>query len=452
MASVTLLFFAFLGCGVSKKCTEPQLTLPQSIVAGNYADSLCMADVAWSKMFSDTLLQELIEKCLQNNRDMLVAASKVKELAELHRIAKADFFPSVNLNAYAERDLSDYSEKDFSKDDEVGVKAELSWELDFFGTIRWANRKALAEYLSSVEAQRATQMTLIAEVATAYFELVALDKELDIVQRTLLTREENVKYTKLRYDGGMTTPVPYQQSQVEYASTASLVPDLKRKIEIKKNELSFLAGEFPGEIVRSDGGMEINDSLIYKIGIPSDLIRRRPDVREAELELKAAMANAGIAWADRFPRFTISLRGGVENGSFSKLLTAPFSYLAGEIASPLFSFGKKRARYRAALQQYEQSRYKYEQKVMQAFKEVNDALISYTSARERQVLMKNLMTASFEYVRVTRTQYVNSYVSYMDVLDAQRSYFNSEIDLGNAVKDEYIALVNLYKALGGGWR
>lgn len=452
VAAAAILLFAMQGCGVSKKCIGPQLELPQTIVAGNYADSLCMADIEWSRMFSDTLLQELIEQALLNNRDMLMAASRVKELAERHRVAKADFFPSIGVNAYAERDIYDYSTGNFTQDDEIGLNASLSWELDFFGSIRWANKKALAEYMSSVEAQRAMQMTLVAEVATAYFELVALDKELDVVQRTLRTREENMQYTKLRYDGGLTTTVPYQQSQVEYATTASLVPDLKRQVEIKKNEISLLTGEFPREIARSDDGMEVMDSMMFQIGIPSDLIKRRPDIREAELALKAAMADAGMAWADRFPRFTISLKGGAENDSFSKLLTAPFTYVAGEIIAPIFSFGKKQAQYRAAIEAYEQQRYAYEQKVMEAFKEVNDALISYTSARERQVLMGNLKDAALKYVEVTRAQYVNGYVNYIDVLDAQRSYFNAEIDLGNAVRDEYIALVNLYKALGGGWQ
>ena len=452
VAAAALLLFAAQGCGVSKKCIEPQLELPQTIVAGNYADSLCMADMEWSRMFSDTLLQELIEQALLNNRDMLTATARVRELAERHRVARADFFPSIEANAYVQRDDYDYSSGNFVQDDEVGINASLSWELDFFGNIRWANRKALAEYMSSVEAQRYMQMTIVAEVATAYFELVALDKELDVVQRTLRTREENMQYTKLRYDGGLTTPVPYQQSQVEYAATASLVPDLKRQVEIKKNELSLLTGEFPKEIERSDNGMEVMDSLMFQIGIPSDLIRRRPDIREAELALKAAMADAGMAWADRFPRFTISLRAGAENDSFSKLLTAPFTYLAGEIIAPVFSFGKKQAQYKAAIQAYEQKRYAYEQKVMEAFKEVNDALVSYTSARERQKLMGNLKEASLKYMDVTRTQYVNGYVNYIDVLDAQRSYFNAEIDLGNAVRDEYIALVNLYKALGGGWQ
>ena len=217
VAAAALLLFAAQGCGVSKKCIEPQLELPQTIVAGNYADSLCMADMEWSRMFSDTLLQELIEQALLNNRDMLTATARVRELAERHRVARADFFPSIEANAYVQRDDYDYSSGNFVQDDEVGINASLSWELDFFGNIRWANRKALAEYMSSVEAQRYMQMTIVAEVATAYFELVALDKELDVVQRTLRTREENMQYTKLRYDGGLTTPVPYQQSQVEYA-------------------------------------------------------------------------------------------------------------------------------------------------------------------------------------------------------------------------------------------
>ena len=160
VAAVAALLFTVQGCGVSKKCIEPQLELPQTIVAGNYADSLCMADIEWSRMFSDTLLQDLIEQALLNNRDMLIATARVKELAERHRVARADFFPSISANTYAERDIYDYASGNFTQDDEVGINASLSWELDFFGSIRCANKKALAEYMSSVEAQRYMQMTI----------------------------------------------------------------------------------------------------------------------------------------------------------------------------------------------------------------------------------------------------------------------------------------------------
>lgn len=450
--AVALFLVSAQGCSVSRRCADPKLDIPETIVRNLSADSLCMADLKWSEMFQDKYLKKLIAKTLENNRDMLTAVARVRELEKLHRVAKANQLPSIGAEAYAERETYDYSDAKEVIDPEIGLKASLSWELDFFGSLRWANREALAEYMASVEAQRSMQMVLIAEVATAYIELIALDNELNIVVNTLETRRENTSKAKLRAEGGLTTEIPYRQAQVEFASTASLIPDLEKKIEIKKNEISLLAGEFPAEVERS----LINDydrmPDMLNIGIPSELIQRRPDIRAAEYSLKAAMAKVGIAWADRFPRFVISLRGGVENNSFSDFFSTPFTYIAGELTSPIFSFGKRKAKYEAAIQAYEQERYQYEKKVMEVFKEVNDAVISYSSSQEKVILMGNLKDASKKYVDIARAQYNNGYINYIDVLDAQRSYFNAEIDFSNAVRDEFIALIDLYKALGGGWQ
>lgn len=442
--------FMFQSCAV-KKCIEPQLDIPETIIPGTYADSLCLADLKWTEVLQDTILQGLINKALEHNRDMLSAVARVKELERLHRVVRADQFPSVGAKAYANRKTYDYSTAKEVIDPEIGLKASLSWEVDFFGRLRWANRSAMAEYMASVEAQRAMQMTIISNVARAYFELIALDNELEIVLRTLETRKENTRQAKLRFDGGLTTEIPYQQSQVELATTASMVPDLRKEIEIKQNEISLLTGEFPGEVKRSLFDSQSRVSGLTQVGIPSELMQRRPDLRASEQSLKAAMAKVGVSWADRFPRFVISLQGGLENNTFSNFFTTPFTYFAGELTAPIFAFGKKKAQYEASIQAYEQARYRYEQKVMEVFKEVNDAVTTLTSTREKVELMKNLKEASRKYVDLALFRYQNGYVNYIDVLDAQRSYFNAEIDLTNAVRDEFLAMVNLYKALGGGW-
>lgn len=440
------------GCGAAvKKCTDPQLDIPETIIPGEYADSLCLADIEWSEIFSDPLLKDLIVKTLENNRDMLTATARVKELERLHRVVRADQFPSVNAKAYVEQENYQYTDANPVKDNEFGIKASLSWEVDLFGRLRWANRGALADYLSSIESQRAMQMTLVASVATAYFELTALDNELDIVLRTLETRRENVRQAKLRFDGGLTTEIPYQQAQVEYASTASLIPDLQRDIELKEHEISILAGEFPSSVERSMLNTHDQFPDLLHVGIPSELLKRRPDLMSAEQSLKAAMADVGVAWADRFPKLTFSIAAGVENNTFVNFFTGPYYYPILNLVSPLFSFGKKKAQYEAKIQAYEQQRFQYEKKVLEVFKEVNDAVTSYSSAREKVTLMGNLKDASRKYVELTLFQYQNGSISYIDVLDAQRSYFNSEIDYSNAVRDEFLAIVNLYKALGGGW-
>ncbi|MBR6758227.1 MAG: efflux transporter outer membrane subunit [Bacteroidaceae bacterium] len=439
------------GCSISKRCVAPEVELPAEIVAGMEADSMCMADLKWYDIFADSCLVELIEMTIANNKDLLSATAKVEELEKLYRVAKSDYFPSLDADAYVDHETNDKSNAEATADLEVSATLTLSWELDFFGRVRWNNRQALANYLKTVEGQRTLQMILVADVATAYFELIALDNELDIITRTLDTREEDLNKAKLRFEGGLTSEIPYRQAIVEYATTASLIPDLRRKIETKENKISVLTGQMPTSIRRSAISRYNDSKLLPEVGIPSDLLRRRPDLRASEQSLKAAMAAAGYAWADRFPRFSISLQGGLENNAFEGFLSAPFTYMLGELTAPIFAFGKRKAKYEAAIKAYDAERYQYEKLVLQAFQEVNDAVIAYTSANEKVELMTNLKESAQKYLNLAMFQHINGHINYINVLDAQRSYLNAEIDLSNAIRDEYIALIVLYKALGGGW-
>lgn len=453
MQKIIILIIAVLSlssCAVSK-CAEPEVKVPEQLIADMAQDSLCIADLSWMEVIGDTLLVDLINRALEYNKDLLVASARVREYERLHRVQRSDQFPSLGFDAYVDRETNHKSGSNYVEDVEVAAKVSLSWEVDFFGRLRWANREALAQYLQTVEAQRAVQMTLIADVATAYFELLALDKEMEIVESTIAIREENVHQAKLRFEGGLISEIPYQQTQVELARTASMLPDLRMKIKMKENELSMLTGSLPSVIVRSDISSDIISKEGLHVGIPSDVLKRRPDIRGAEYALQGAMANVGYNWADRFPKFVIGLDGGFENNGFSGFFKAPLTYMIGELTSPIFSFGKNRAKYQAALEAYDAERFRYEEKVLQAFREVDDAIAIYIAAKENTALMETLKASSHKYVELARFQYLNGQVNYLDVLDAQRSYFNAEIDHSNAIRDQYLALIEMYKALGGGW-
>lgn len=188
-----------------------------------------------------------------------------------------------------------------------------------------------------------------------------------------------------------------------------------------------------------------------KVGLPSELLKRRPDLRQSEQTLRAAEAAMGMASADRFPRITFSLTGGWENDDLKGLFSSPFSYVNGSLVSPLFSFGKKKAKYKAALAACDEARLNYEQKVLEAFREVNDAVVTYRNVRTAAALKRDLQQAAQKYVELAQLQYFNGVINYLDVLDAQRKYFDAQIGLSNAVRDEHLAMVDLYKALGGGW-
>lgn len=439
------------GCSAVKKCKEPQLDLPGSIVAGQ-TDTLTMADIEWWTFYGDSLLCNIIQRTLDNNKNILAAAARVEQMREMYRISKANLLPSLDATMAVDNETNHYNGEKFKRDSEFDLKASLSWEADLWGNLRWAKRKTQAQWLASVEAQRAMRMTLIAEAATAYFRLVALDNELAIVRRTLSTRQEGVAKAKLRFEGGLTSELVYQQALVEYATTATLLPELENRVEVTEGAIALLMGAYPGEQIRRqafDFSPLGDDEL--PIGIPSQLLLRRPDVRAVEQQLKAAMSEVGISYTDRFPRLTFNLQGGLENDELDGFFKSPFSYMIGKIISPLFDFGRKQSKYRASVAAYEAARLDYEQKVLEVFKETKDAVSTYQNIRKTTVLKSQSWNATKKYIELAELQYRSGSINYIDVLDAQRRYFDAQIGLSNAVRDENIALVNLYKSLGGGW-
>ena len=439
-----------VSCKMGKVYKTPELNLPSKL-AFDEADSLAYADLKWWEIYTDTLLQHLIDKALNNNKDMRIAVARVQELAEMKRLNATNLLPSIDGTAYFDREYENYRGEKGASDDELGIKLRMNWELDLWGNLRWARERNIAEYFQSVEGMRALQMTLISNVAQAYFELIALDNELAIVRQTLHNRQEGVQQSRLRYEGGITSETSYQQAQVEQARTATLIPELSKRIAMKENEIALLTGDFPRKIIRSK--IEENNDFPCQlpVGLPSELLKRRPDVRAAEQALIAANASLGMAYTDRFPRIALTRAYGVEGDQLSSLLQSTYGHFVSNLITPVFAFGKKQSRYKAQQAAYEQETYRYEKTVLKAFKEVNDAIVNYNSSREARESKSKLEQAAKKYVDLAQLQYINGVINYLDVLDAHRIYFDASIGLSNAVRDEYIAFVQLYKALGGGW-
>lgn len=442
---------AIISCSGVRQCTPPQLNLPDEIV-GNATDTLTAADIEWWNFYGDSTLCNIIGKTLENNKDLLAAAERIEELQELYRVSRSELLPSVGINIGGKNETNDYHNETTLRDPQIDFKANISWEADLWGKLRWAKKQGNAKWEASVEDHRAMQISLIAEAAKAYFNLIALDNELAIVKRTLINRTEGVAKAKLRFEGGLTSELVYQQAKVEYATTAAMVPALESRIATTENALSVLMGEYPGQLIeRADSIEKIKVNEQIPTGLPSQLLTRRPDLRSSLLNLKAAMANVGISYAERFPSLTFSLEGGVEDNDFTNLFKSPFSFVEGAIAGPIFQFGRKKAKYKAALAAYEQSRLNYEQNVLEAFEETYNAVVSYRTAREASSLKTDSYNASKKYVTLAELQYRAGSINYIEVLDAQRRYLDAQIALSNSVRDENLALVELYKALGGGW-
>ena len=444
-----LLLLAAGSCSVQKKCKAPQLDMPAEIVAGQ-SDTLTLSDRKWWEVYTDTTLCRLIGRTLDRNRNMLSAEARIRQLEELYRVSKAARLPSLGGLAAADYETNDYYGEAHKGDAEFDVKATLSWEADLWGNLRWAKRKGAAEYLASVEAARAMQMTLVAEVATAYFELVALDHELGVVRRTVETREESVRQAKLRFEGGLTSETAYQQAKVELASASALIPDLELRIAQKENQISVLAGDYPSRVARSKMDMNVRMPDSLPVGLPSTLLQRRPDVRQAEQALREANAKVGVALTDMFPKLRLTANLGAENAELTDFLKSPTWFVSGALTGPLFQLGSKRAAHKAAKAAYEQQVYAYEKKILEVFKEVNNALVTYRKSREMRRSADALYRSALSYNKLAKLQYVNGVVSYMDVLDAQRQLFDSEIAVNDAILTEFTATVSLYKALGGG--
>lgn len=417
-----LSMFALTSCKVGKSYVRPEMALPDSLA--QQQDSMSIADEQWQAVYTDSTLRALIDRALEYNKDMLIAASRVKEMAAQKRISVANLLPQLTGKVEAEREVENYGGHSRDVGNTYEAKALLSWELDLWGNLRWKKVAAVAEYLQSVEAQRALRMTIVAEVAQAYYELVALDTELEIVRQTQKAREEGVRLARIRFEGGLTSETSYQQAQVELARTATLVPDLERRISLKENDISFLVGEFPTRIKRVNFLQELDVPEFLPVGLPSDL----------------------------FPRLALTGQFGLESDVLSNFLESPYSLLNGAVLAPLFGWGKNRAALNAQKASFEAEVHSYEKTVLNAFKEAKNAIVDFNKIKEVYQLRAKLERSAKGYVDLAQLQYINGVINYMDVLDAQRGYFDAQIGVSNAIRDELIAMVNVYKALGGGWQ
>lgn len=405
-----LSMFALTSCKVGKSYVRPEMALPDSLA--QQQDSMSIADEQWQAVYTDSTLRALIDRALEYNKDMLIAASRVKEMAAQKRISVANLLPQLTGKVEAEREVENYGGHSRDVGNTYEAKALLSWELDLWGNLRWKKVAAVAEYLQSVEAQRALRMTIVAEVAQAYYELVALDTELEIVRQTQKAREEGVRLARIRFEGGLTSETSYQQAQVELARTATLVPDLERRISLKENDISFLVGEFPTRIKRVNFLQELDVPESLPVGLPSDLLERRPDVRVAEQQLRAEHARVKVAYTNMFPRLALTGQFGLESDVLSNFLESPYSLLNGAVLAPLFGWGKNRAALNAQKASFEAEVHSYEKTVLNAFKEAKNAIVDFNKIKEVYQLRAKLERSAKGYVDLAQLQYINGVINY----------------------------------------
>lgn len=450
LTTFTFFGIVFPSCKVGQKYQRPEMETPLTFNAKDF-ETGTTADIGWSTLYTDTILQNLIGKALDHNKDVLIATARIKEMIANKRISFANLFPEIGVEAAGQREYLNYGGHNKTYDPEIRGILTFGWEMDIWGKLRWAKEASIAEYMQSVEAQRTLRLTIVSQVAQNYFELKALDRELEIVKQTLEARHEGVRFAKLRYEGGLTSEMPYRQSLVELARTETLIPNLENEIKLKENDLAMLLGEFPNNIPRSRTDIsDLNIPQSLPLDLPSSLLERRPDVREAEQRLIAANANAGVALTNMFPSIRLTGRVGGENSELANFLESPTWFISGLLTGPIFNMGKNKASHNAAKAAYEQEVYSYEKTILGVFQEVDNAIDTFHKAKEVRKSQTTLYSSVQSYQKMARLQYINGITNYIDVLDAQRQMLDAEIALNNAILNELVSVVSLYKALGGG--
>jgi multidrug efflux system outer membrane protein len=457
--TVLVLLLALLagGCTVGPDYKRPAVDVP----AGWRLDEKEAKDLAnssWWRQFHDPVLNELISISLRENKDLLIAAARIEEFAGRYGIVRADLFPQVGASGeYSRQRVTELGENRLSPTykattDSFSANVNASWEIDLWGKIRRSTEAAKAQLLASEEGRKAVVLSLVANVASAYINLRDLDRQLEISRNTAQTREQSYLLFKERFAGGVISDLELSQNRSQYEEALASIPPLEKAITQQENGLSVLLGRNPGPIQR---GKSIDELLLPTIvsGMPSDLLERRPDLRQAEQNLIAANAQIGVAKAAYFPSISLTGAFGSASGDLGDLFKGPskaWQYSA-PITMPIFTAGKIAGSVREAEAIQQQALIGYQQAIQNGFREVNDALADQAQTRKQLATQKNQVDSLRQYAGIARLRYDNGYADYLTVLDADRSLFSAQLAFTQTQGALHLAMINLYKAMGGGW-
>jgi outer membrane protein, multidrug efflux system len=447
------------GCTVGPNYHRPSVQSPAAYRALSenpqvQAQAASYADLPWWEVFQDPQLQGLIRTALKQNYDLQLATERINAARAQLAVTRSSQFPQVQGNA----DFIGGKEHNAqSKFNFLTLTADAAFQLDFFGKLRRASEAARAELLATEDARQVVVLTLVSDVGSDYFALLQLDLQLQITRETVKSQQDSVKLTKLRVDHGVATKLDVLQAQQVLDSANAQIPDLERRIAQEENAISILLGNYPQDVPR--GRPLVEQPLPPEVppGLPSTLIERRPDIREAEQILVAANAEIGVAKAQFFPQISLTGSGGGAFGrssTFSSLMSSQigiWSYGA-QVSQPIFTAGALRGNLRLAESQHQQALIQYRQTIQRAFGDVSDALIGYEKLHQVRVRQEDTVKDLQESVRLSDMRYRGGTTTYLEVLDGQRSLFSAELTLAEARGTEYQSLVQLYRALGGGWK
>jgi multidrug efflux system outer membrane protein len=421
----------------------------------NGAQGPSLAERRWAEIFTDASLRQLIETALRDGYDYRLAAARVLESEAQYGVIKSASFPVVSANASAAAQRGRLGGTGPAATGGLyTLGASVSWEVDFWGAFRRANEAGRAQMLGSEWGRRAVMTTLVSQIATLYFQLRSFDRELDIAKRTLASRQESLRLTQVREQGGAGSLVDVKQAeQLVHGANAQIV-DLQRLIEQQENLISGLLGRGPGPIPRGQEVTAQEHVSDVPTGLPSALLERRPDIQQAEQRLVAANAQIGVAKAAYFPNITLTASGGVASAALSTLFSAPAIIwsAAASAVQPIFNGGRISSEVQLAEVQRDEAVLSYRQTILLAFREVSDALVGYQRGREFRAIQEDLVNSAKEARRLSDLRYQGGTSSYLEVLDSDSRLFTAELGLVQAELSELSAFVEIYRALGGGWQ
>jgi len=414
-----------------------------------------LGDQKWWEVFQDKQLQDLIHTALQQNYDVRIAATRILEAQAQVGITRADQLPSVSAGAQAVNERSARG-KQFPQFETSTNQVDLSlaWELDFWGKYRRATESARANLLATEWAREAVISTLVSDVAAAYFQLRELDLELEISRRTLVSRQDSLRLTQMLANGGATSMLDVRQAEQLVFTAAGTIPDLERRIEQQENFISTLLGNNPGAIARGTKLIDQPHAPEIPAGLPSSLLERRPDIRQAEAQLIAANAQIGVAKAAYFPQISLTASGGYQSSALTSLFSGPAGLwsFGGSLVQPIFAGGRIRSNVKFTEARQQEAALVYQQTIQQAFRGVSDSLVEYRKDREFREQQGQLVFSAQDAARLSETRYRGGATSYLEVLTNETNYFNAELGLAQAQLNELLGLVRIYRNLGGGWQ
>ena len=414
-----------------------------------------LGDQKWWEVFQDPMLQDLIRTALKQNYDVRIAAARIMEARAQLGITRADQLPTINAGATGLNNRLPKTKLDHEFETNINeVSASMVWELDFWGKYRRATEAARANLLATEWARRAVTNSLVSDVAAAYFQLRANDLQLEISRRTLASRQESLQLTRTLSDGGAGTMLDVRQAEQLVATAAESIPDLERRIQQEENFINTLLGQNPGPIGRGLKLTEQSHAPEVPAGVPSSLLERRPDIRQAEAQLIAANAQIGVARAAYFPQISLTANSGFLSSALTSLFTGPAGFwnFGGSLTQAIFAGGRIKSGVKLSEARKEEMLLTYQRTIQQAFRGVSDSLVEYRKDREFRERQQELVLAAKDAARLSEMRYKGGATNYLEVLTNETNAFNAELGLAQAQLNELLGLVDIYRNLGGGWQ